>query len=285
MPANDYKLKEIINQDPWAKTAATIIENTDNNGSDESLLLLERLPWSPNQIQSHLDELSDYTLVERNDKYSKLKAPSAMLTLISPATAQQIAKHRTQKRSMLPESPEAYAQFTRPFYESVKGDLQWIDNVLYGKAESPVAKFPGWTIIPDLKWPTPYSVSQLYLLALHDNGGEHRIVTMRDLRGEHLPLLIGLEDNLEPFLQHAYKLRWSDVRCYLHYLPTFGHLHVHIVSMEVERPHGQAIGQAHLLEEVIDSLKRDSDHYAKVIMRLCIGEEHPLHDKLLPPID
>jgi m7GpppX diphosphatase len=54
---------------------------------------------------------------------------------------------------------------------------------------------------------------------------------------------------------HALKQRFGvaaeNVRVYLHYLPSYYHLHVHFAHTELDLGHGVALGHAHALDDVV----------------------------------
>ena len=52
----------------------------------------------------------------------------------------------------------------------------------------------------------------------------------------------------------------EELLCYLHYLPQFYHLHVHI--SHTHRHHSRGVERAHLLEDIIHNLQLDSSYYA-----------------------
>ena len=60
-----------------------------------------------------------------------------------------------------------------------------------------------------------------------------------------------------------YGLPEDQVRAYLHYKPSYYHLHVHFTHLKYEAPK-TLIGQAHFLEEVIDNIEHiDPLYYQK----------------------
>ncbi|KAI9914409.1 hypothetical protein PsorP6_008353 [Peronosclerospora sorghi] len=57
---------------------------------------------------------------------------------------------------------------------------------------------------------------------------------------------------------------------YLHYQPTYYHLHVHFSHVKMTQ--GTYTGKAVLLEDVINNLSINSDHYEKATLSYVIGE-------------
>lgn len=74
--------------------------------------------------------------------------------------------------------------------------FQWVYNILEHKAEVERIVFEdedpetGFVLLPDLKWDGK-QVGNLYLLALIR---PHGIKSLRDLTGEHVPLLVNIKE-------------------------------------------------------------------------------------------
>ena len=63
-------------------------------------------------------------------------------------------------------------------------------------------------------------------------------------------------------VRSKYGVRPCQLRVYFHYQPTYYHLHVHYTHM-CYWDHGCSPERAHLVEDVIDNIERDSDYYVK----------------------
>ncbi len=61
-------------------------------------------------------------------------------------------------------------------------------------------------------------------------------------------------------IQQQYGVPPSKLRVYLHYQPSYYHLHVHFTSVEYDAP-GCRVERAHLLSDVIQNLQADSSYY------------------------
>lgn len=60
------------------------------------------------------------------------------LTVIHPASPKDIEKYLDHSISLIRETPEHYEKITKPFIleqVSIPGHLQWVYNILEGKAE------------------------------------------------------------------------------------------------------------------------------------------------------
>lgn len=79
---------------------------------------------------------------------------------------------------------------------------------------------------------------------------------LRDLRGEHVPMLERLRDECLAVLPD------NVAQCSIHYHPSVYQLHVHFRSLE-----GKSIGpRVHLLNDVIANLRADSEYYRKATL-------------------
>jgi m7GpppX diphosphatase len=92
----------------------------------------------------------------------------------------------------------------------------------------------GFMLLPDTKW-NRIDIGSLYCLAIPVRRG---IRTIRDLRSEHLPLLINMRAKILAEMFTRYQLGPNDVRMYFHYLPTDYHLHMHVVNATWADPPG-----------------------------------------------
>lgn len=105
-------------------------------------------------------------------------------------------------------------------------------------------------------------------------------------------LALARRDESLKVLEAKYGLRRSSVRVYVHYLPTYYHLHVHFSHVKI--PYGKTTvsplwpfkpelsckllmigthtGKAVLLEDIIYNLSCNSDHYKNATLSIAMGE-------------
>lgn len=115
-------------------------------------------------------------------------------------------------------------------------------------------------------------LDDLYLIAICHRRG---IKSLRDLTPEHLPLLRNiLWEGQEAILQR-YQVRADRLRVFLHYLPSYYHLHVHFTALGFEAP-GAGVERAHLLAEVIENLEHDPEHYQRRTLTFALRADDPL---------
>lgn len=88
---------------------------------------------------------------------------------------------------------------------------------------------------------------------------ERTVKSMRDLSREHLPLLENLNQSIKREVSNLLQISPYRIQMFIHYLPSFYHLHVHVVSHGLNI--GNFVGKAHNLEDIIDNIKLDSEYY------------------------
>ena len=76
---------------------------------------------------------------------------------------------------------------------------------------------------------------------------------VRDLRGQHLPLLKQLRAGCLAELRTRYGVSPASLRVYMHYVPQFWWAHVHFTANTALGGHRE-VGKAILLDDIIDNL-------------------------------
>jgi m7GpppX diphosphatase len=107
------------------------------------------------------------------------------------------------------------------------------------------------------------------------------IPSLRELRAEHLPLLRNMRDQGLAAIQRRYGIPGGQVRAWLHYQPSYYHLHVHFAHVRHEGA-GLQVGKAHLLGDVIDALETcGGDVFARRTLTFVCGRADELGGLLL----
>lgn len=133
----------------------------------------------------------------------------------------------------------------------------------------------GFILLPDLKWDGE-TLENLYLTAIvHAKD----IKSLRDLRGEHLPLLKNILDKVTIAVKEKYGLSRSKLRMFFHYQPSYYHLHVHVTSLNFNAP-GIYCEKSHLLQSVIANIELSGNHYANAVLPFVVKKNDPLYNKL-----
>lgn len=130
----------------------------------------------------------------------------------------------------------------------------------------------------ELKAPTGMQISKLYCLAI-----VHRrdLASLRDLRTEHLPLLRNVLHKGLQAIQSRFGIPENEILVFLHYLPSYYHLHVHFVHADAEPTHGTQAGKAHMLTDVISAIEVSGDYYSRATLACAMGQNDPLYAKLV----
>ncbi|CAO3587232.1 unnamed protein product [Absidia cylindrospora] len=258
------------------------------------ILSLEKLPYDDNAIPTlgqHVDTLADE--VENNIYgwglgHIRLEHLDTQIKYIYPATDLHIRKYEEQQRYLIKETPTVYDQVTRPYIDSIPATrIDWVHNILNGKAEVDRVLYHdrhvenGFVILPDMKWDG--HPDSLYLVAIVMDPS---LTSLRSLTANHIPLLERIQATSIKIAQEQQQQSStsSDIitdppqlRCFIHYQPSYYHLHIHITALSMQDPPGAMVGQAHLLDSVIDNLTLYPDYYQKATLSYVIGEQHPLY--------
>ncbi|KAJ8275626.1 hypothetical protein COCON_G00073780 [Conger conger] len=233
----------------------------------ETVVILEKTPIREESLPEIFKD-SRLTLEMKNDIYStyQLRPPPHLneikTTVVCPATEKHVKKYLRQETFLLEESGEDYLSITLPFIQSQSFSLQWVYNILEKKAEVERVVFEdpdpqlGFVLLPDFKWDQK-QLDDLYLIAI-----VHRrdLRSLRDLTSEHLPLLGNIRTAGQEAIRKRYGVAADKLRVYLHYQPSYYHLHVHFTSLSYDAP-GCGVERAHLLSDVIQNLEAQPRHY------------------------
>ena len=120
-------------------------------------------------------------------------------------------------------------------------------------------------------------VDSLYCLAI-----VHRrdVRSLRDLRPSHIPLLRNILVKGSAAIHDKFGVATDQLRVYLHYMPSYYHLHVHFVHASHDASFGMAAGKSHALQDVISSLEMLPEYYQRASLTCALGQNDPLYAKL-----
>lgn len=279
---NQIEFKRSLNE--IASRKVTIFEGS-YNGSP-AVVMLEKTPFNETTVKSMIKDGANNVLNRDfvNDVYGKYNLyPCPELngiktTIIHPATDLHINKYLPMKLRMIKESGHEYKNITLPFITGSSFDITWVYNILDHKQESDRIVFEdtdpetGFILLPDLKWNDQTMVTDLYLVAI-----VHRrdLKSIRDLNSNHLPLLKNIRSKGINAIKEKYGLNESNLRIYLHYQPSYYHVHVHFTALSFEAP-GCKVERAHLLDHVISNIELVPDYYDKATLTFCERENSKL---------
>jgi len=77
-------------------------------------------------------------------------------------------------------------------------------------------------------------------------------------------------------IQDTYNLPASKIHAYVHYQPSYYHLHVHFLHIKFDAP-GFGADRAHLLTDVMDNIELRNDFYQKKTLTYCLREQEDLY--------
>ncbi|KUF91705.1 m7GpppX diphosphatase [Phytophthora nicotianae] len=296
----DFNLVRVLKR---TDTELAVLGNfKSDNHKKAAVLIIQSAAMDTRTLSQLLAGISLHEILV-NDIYSTFQGDVSRdikpykVNLIYPATERHVRKHTDQNFHMVVETKEAYRMITKPFIDSIPAEnIDWVYNILDHKSETERIIYEdthhrnGFVLLPDFKWSDPSKLESLYCLAIvHDRS----LRSLRDLTGSHLKLLRNIRYELH-LLPHTnfdknsrFELVWtrnaslevlnekfgvdpSSIRMYLHYQPTYYHLHVHFSHVKMTQ--GTFSGKAVLLEDVIYNLSVNSDHYKDATLSFVVGE-------------
>ena len=170
----------------------------------------------------------------RNERFSKhrmRRANEVIIEVICPALEKDVLKYTPESRTVLRETPSVYREVTLPAVEAIPAsDIQWVYNILDGKKEEILVREQGFVLLRDYKWTNTKKLVDMHMLAISTER-KAPLRSIRDLRAAHLPMLKSLREAALQFIEAQYGIPPYCVMTYLHYMPTFWHLHVHFTHV------------------------------------------------------
>ncbi|RWS27740.1 m7GpppX diphosphatase-like protein [Leptotrombidium deliense] len=276
------KFVRILNDLPQSKSV--FIEGLYNE--EKVVVIFEKTPFSEELVKQIL-KTTDNSLQQHfhNDVYGNYTTfPNPELngvktTIIHPATEKHIEKYSAQQSCIIEESAEDYNNITLPYIQSKQFSIDWVYNILEHKSETERIVFEdpdpvtGFILLPDLKW-NGEQLSDLYLVAICH---KRDIKSLRDLNGQHLPLLKNIKEKGKKAIIDKYNINASKLRIYVHYQPSYYHFHVHFTAL-YDAP-GCRVERAHLLDSIIDNIELVDDYYQKCRLSFIVRTNDDLFDK------
>ncbi|XP_001372367.1 m7GpppX diphosphatase isoform X1 [Monodelphis domestica] len=285
-PFSGFRLQKVLKESSRDKIIflhGKVNETSGDGDGDDAVVILEKTPFQVDQVAQLLLGSPELQLQFSNDIYStyNLFPPRPLsdvkTTVVYPATEKHLQKYLRQDLHLIRETGEDYKNITLPYLDSQSLSIQWVYNILDKKAEADRIVFEnpdhsdGFVLIPDLKW-NQKQLDDLYLIAICHRRG---IKSLRELTGEHLPLLRNILQEGQEAIQQRYQVREDRLRVYLHYQPSYYHLHVHFTALGFEAP-GSGVERAHLLADVIENLEYDPQYYQKRTLTFALRADEPL---------
>ncbi|KAM5246240.1 m7GpppX diphosphatase [Ctenodactylus gundi] len=286
LPFSGFRVQKVLRESARDKIIflhGKVNEESGDGDGEDAVVILEKTPFQVEKVAQALVGSPELQLQFSNDIYSTYHLfPPRQLseiktTVVYPATEKHLQKYVRQDLRLIRETGDEHRNITLPYLVSQSLSIQWVYNILDKKAEADRIMYEnpdpvdGFVLIPDLKW-NQQQLDDLYLIAICHRRG---IRSLRDLTPEHLPLLRNiLREGQEAILQR-YQVTGDRLRVYLHYLPSYYHLHVHFTALGFEAP-GSGVERAHLLAEVIENLECDPEYYQRRTLTFALRADDPL---------
>ncbi|XP_059532147.1 m7GpppX diphosphatase isoform X2 [Myotis daubentonii] len=247
LPFSGFRVQKVLRES--ARDKILFLHGKVNEASgdgEDAIVILEKTPFQVEQVAQLLTGSPELQLQFSNDIYSTYhlfpprQLSDVKTTVVYPATEKHLQKYLRQDLHLVRETGGDYKNVTLPHLESQSLSVQWVYNILDKKAEADRIVFEN---------PDPAD----------------GFVLIPDLKWNQ---------QQEAILQR-YQVKGDRLRVYLHYLPSYYHLHVHFTALGFEAP-GSGVERAHLLAEVIENLERDPEHYQRRTLTFALRADDPL---------
>ncbi|XP_018027441.1 m7GpppX diphosphatase isoform X2 [Hyalella azteca] len=231
----------------------------------------------------------------RNDVFSQHTAhlPPPLnkveVSIKYPVAKYELEVFESHHMVIVKETAQLYESHSKGYICRKKAShKKWILNILEGNCEANRVILRdadpqlGFVLIKDIKW-TDECADNLFCQAIVNR---RDLASIRDLTGDCLPLLYNIRDQGTVAIEEKYGVKADQLRVYLHYLPSFYHLHVHFASLSFCHE-GMEYGKVHVLDTVISNLEMDRQYYQKVTLNF-VGYDshpHPLLRRTTPHVD
>jgi len=260
------------------------VEGTFKGYESPAIVILEKKVFPEDDIFLKRGFFNEGTIIRKafsNDIYGNYECfptrehNGLNTTIIHPATQKHVDKFSRKELYIVNETWDMYKDITLPYLESNTFSLQWVDNILSHKAEYEKIIYEdkdnekGFVMLPDLKWDGLPATLMILVIA------RKRLKSLRELDASHLPLLKNIRDTCSEVIMKQFHIPSSQLRIFLHYQPSYYHLHVHFSYLMFDAP-GIYCEKAHLLENVISNIELLPDYYQKVVLPFAVKEDDPL---------
>lgn len=278
----NFSVTRVLNENSEKKTI--FVEGRFANDPSPAVVVMEKMPFTQDLLPQLFSSSSQLVKEFKNDIYGKYeclpdpKVNSLKVNVIHPATDKHIEKYLSSPLHIVNETAAYYQTITLPFIQSEKFTLDWVYNILAHRkeAERIVYEDPdpetGFILLPDFKWSCK-QIDDLYLIAIVH---AKNIKSLRDLNQRHLPLLKKLWNKGTKAIEAKYGVHHSQIRAYIHYQPSYYHLHVHFTHLMYNAP-GINAEKSHLLPTIIRNIERQPDFYSTALLPFTVKEGDNLY--------
>jgi diadenosine tetraphosphate (Ap4A) HIT family hydrolase len=213
-------------------------------------------------------QILEKQLLQKNDTYStfncKISGTAKLIENIKKDDKRNYKKIKiesiTQSNSIstLKIKLESYDDYKKLKVED--SDKIWVYNILDHTAESDriIYEDKDIILIPDYKW--NYNIDNLHILCFFKN---KKLYSIRELTNEHVEMLENSLQNCKKCIKEKYDISEDNLLIYFHYHPSVWQLHIHFTNVRLIN-NSILIPRAHLVNQVIENLKIDTNYYKKV---------------------
>jgi m7GpppX diphosphatase len=171
---------------------------------------------------------------------------------------------------MIHETADAYrSEAMQDFIQVEIAKKQWIYRIIEGEKEqeSVLYRCDDFIILPDTDAFNDEAVLN-WIVIFTDTA----LISMRCLRGEHVPVLQAIKAKVDELVPSQFALPMI----YFHYPPSVWQLHLHVSAPCDALRTTNSMQKVCFLEDVICNLRIDSDYYEKATMTFILPSNHEL---------
>ena len=284
---NDKSMKiiEILDESPQNALIYLLGEFEKNNNKEKFIIKLKKKEFDSESIlkdNSSLQKIcSESSIYFSNDIYRKFLSTDLIqnkinIEFIYPVNDKIIDKHRKSNFELFTETYEIYLNKTLQYINSFdKSHIQWIHNILEGKAEKILIQTKDFVILKN--YTNVENEKIIDCLGLPFNGDN--IKSLRDLNENHLPLLESFYNDGKKLIAEKYNCKPNELRAFLHYPPSFYYLHIHFLHISLENG-GIYVNRAIDLNEVIQNIKLKNNYYQTITIDQSVKVGSKLYEYL-----
>lgn len=239
--------------------------------NDEKRITIIKPISNPEIIQQLQPDRMNLKL--QNDRFSYYDTTAQYkieVSIIDKATSKDIAKYfPNTKFELIAETYSDYQNLTQEIAE--KSDKTWIYNILDGKSEQDriILDDPQFVLMLNPTWSGRVKdVDHLQCLAIVK---QREILSLRDVTHDHLNLLTSILDNGINTIEIKYGISKSRIRAYVHYHPTFWHLHVHFKL--VENISHYEFDRIHNVFTILQNIQIKPNYYQSSSLQISVPED------------
>ena len=284
---NNDKMKiiEILDECPQYALITLLGEIEKDNNKEKFILKLKKKEFESESLLKDNITLqkvcSEPSMYFSNDIYKKFLSKDLIqnkvnIELIYPVNDKIIDKHRKANFELFTETYEIYLNKTLKYINSFdKSHIQWIHNILEGKAEKILIQTKDFVILKN--YTNVENEKIIDCLGLPYNADN--IKCIRDLNENHLPLLESFYNDGKKLIAEKFNCKPNEIRAFLHYPPSFYYLHIHFLHISLENG-GIYVNRAIDLNEIIQNIKLKNDYYQTITIDQSVKVGSKLYEYL-----